>query len=109
MLTLTLRSASSQACSSASVMSGSAATRARRASSCGASFGLGPPPDQSLVNIGVLIVCSSPGSAQNANTSLFSQAGTKQGPVTLTLKDALALAEKNDPALLAATSDAVSE
>jgi outer membrane protein TolC len=56
----------------------------------------------------VLIACSSPGSAQNANTSLFSQAGTKQGPVTLTLKDALALAEKNDPALLAATSDAVS-
>ena len=57
----------------------------------------------------VSIACSSPGSAQNANTSLFSQpAGTKQGPVTLTLKDALALAEKNDPALLAATSDALS-
>jgi hypothetical protein len=45
MLTLTLRSASSQACSSASVMSGSAAMRSRRASSCGASFGLEPPPD----------------------------------------------------------------
>jgi hypothetical protein len=45
MLTLTLRSASSQACNSASVMSGSAATRARRASSCSASFGLGLPPD----------------------------------------------------------------
>jgi len=42
----------------------------------------------------VLIACCLPGSAQNA-------------PVTLTLKDALALAEKNDPAMLAATSDAV--
>ncbi len=65
MLTLTLRSASSQACSSASVMSRLGATRARRPSSCGASFGFRtaagparghfaglPPPDQSLVNIG---------------------------------------------------------
>src|SRR6266568_2653253 len=49
MLTLTLRSASSQACSSLSVISGSAATRARRAASCGASFGFGPPPDRRAV------------------------------------------------------------
>jgi hypothetical protein len=40
---------SSQACSSASVMSGSAATRARRASSRGASFGFGPRPDRRAV------------------------------------------------------------
>lgn len=53
-----------------------------------------------------LIACSSPGPAQNASTSLFSPAGTRPGPVVLTLKDALALAEKNDPALLAAASDA---
>ena len=32
-------------------------------------------------------------------------AQTKDAPATLTLKDALTLAEKNDPALLAASSD----
>jgi hypothetical protein len=46
---LTLRSASSQARSSASMMSGAAATRARWASSCGASFGFGPRPDRRAV------------------------------------------------------------
>ena len=46
--------------------------------------------------------------AQNAISSLFNQPhASKQAPVTLTLKDALALAEKNDPALLAAAGDAV--
>lgn len=49
-----------------------------------------------------------PVGAQNASPSLFSQPhASKQGPVTLTLKDAQALAEKNDPAVLAATSDAM--
>ena len=33
--------------------------------------------------------------------------GSKDAPQTLTLKDALALAENNDPSLLAATSDAI--
>ncbi len=45
----------------------------------------------------ILIACVFPSSAQNA-----------QAPVTLTLKDALVLAEKNDPSLLAATGDAAS-
>jgi outer membrane protein TolC len=45
--------------------------------------------------------------AQTVNSSLSAQnSGSKEAPLTLTLKDALALAEKNDPALLAATSDA---
>ena len=35
-------------------------------------------------------------------------AAANQAPLTLTLKDALALAEKNDPSVLAATSDATS-
>jgi outer membrane protein TolC len=49
-----------------------------------------------------------PVGAQNAHSSLFSQPhASKQGPVILTLKDAQALAEKNDPAVLAATSDAM--
>ncbi len=56
----------------------------------------------------ILIASLSPVCAQNANSSLFNQShSSKQGPVTLTLKDALALAEKNDPAVLAATSDAM--
>src|SRR5947209_18203792 len=49
MLTLISRSTASHTCSSSSVASGWAATRARRASSCGASFGLGPPPERRAV------------------------------------------------------------
>jgi outer membrane protein TolC len=57
----------------------------------------------------VLIAFSSPGSAQDATSSLFAQfSASKHKPVTLTLKDALALAEKNDPSVLAAASDAAS-
>jgi len=44
----------------------------------------------------ILIACALPAITQNATPS----------PVTLTLKDAMALAEKNDPGLLAATGDA---
>jgi outer membrane protein TolC len=54
-----------------------------------------------------LIAGTLPGSAQNASTSLFNQPrAPRQGPETLTLKDALAMAEKNDPAVLAASGDA---
>lgn len=57
----------------------------------------------------IAIVCSAPVCAQNANVSLAGQPDrAKQRPVTLTLKDALALAEENDPAVLAATRDAIS-
>lgn len=49
----------------------------------------------------ILIACALPSCAQNAALS-------KQGPLTLTLKDALALAEKNDPGILAANGDAAS-
>ncbi len=49
-----------------------------------------------------------PGFAQTVSLSLPAQASSaKEAPATLTLKDALALAEKNDPALLAAASDAL--
>ena len=55
-----------------------------------------------------VVASASAGFAQTLNFSLSAQpAGTKQAPATLTLKDALALAAKNDPALLAATSDAI--
>ncbi len=54
-----------------------------------------------------LISVALPGLAQNTSSSLFNQPhALQQGPVTLTLKDALALAERNDPAVLAATGDA---
>lgn len=53
-----------------------------------------------------VMACIAPVSAQNAKVADQSLAA-KQGPVTLTLKDALALAEKNDPAVLAAASDAI--
>jgi outer membrane protein TolC len=57
----------------------------------------------------ILIACALPGSAQNASSSLFSQPhASKQAPLTLTLKDSIALAEKNDPAVLAAAGDAIS-
>ena len=56
----------------------------------------------------VLVACALPGSAQNANASLSTQpGGANHAAVTLTLKEALALAEKNDPAVLAATTDAM--
>lgn len=49
-----------------------------------------------------------PGFGQTVGQSLTAQAsGTKDAPATLTLKDALALAEKNDPGLLTASNDAV--
>lgn len=38
---------------------------------------------------------------------VFAQSGGQPAPVTLTLKDALALAEKNDPSVLAAASDSL--
>jgi outer membrane protein TolC len=54
-----------------------------------------------------LLVSASPGFAQTANFSLPMQpVSSQQAPATLTLNDALALAEKNDPALRAAASDA---
>jgi outer membrane protein len=54
-----------------------------------------------------MIISQSPAVGQTANFSAVTQAGaTQQPPATLTLNDALALAEKNDPALRAATSDA---
>jgi outer membrane protein TolC len=53
-----------------------------------------------------LISVALPGLAQNTSSSSFNQPhALQQGPVTLTLKDALALAERNDPAVLAATGD----
>jgi outer membrane protein TolC len=55
----------------------------------------------------VLIAFTARLSAQDAKVADQS-AAAKQGPVTLTLKDALALAEKNDPAVLAAASDVLS-
>ena len=55
-----------------------------------------------------MATCVLPSFAQTVNFSLAAQpSGTKEAPLTLTLKDALALAEKNDPALFAATSDAI--
>jgi len=57
----------------------------------------------------ILIASALPGSAQNTSSTLFNQpAASKQGPVTLTFKDALVMAEKNDPAVLAAIGDAAS-
>lgn len=48
-----------------------------------------------------------PCGAQDSGASVAAQPVAAQAPVTLTLKDALALAEKNDPALLAAAADAM--
>jgi outer membrane protein TolC len=57
----------------------------------------------------VLAACALPGLAQTVRLSMPAQASSsKEAPSTLTLKDAIALAEKNDPAMLAATSDALS-
>jgi outer membrane protein TolC len=57
----------------------------------------------------VLAACALPVAEQNADASSNTHAaGARQGPVTLTLKDALALAEKNGPGVLAAASDALS-
>jgi outer membrane protein TolC len=57
----------------------------------------------------ILIASALPGSAQNTSSTLFNQpAASKPGPVTLTVKDALVMAEKNDPAVLAAIGDAAS-
>ena len=54
-----------------------------------------------------MAACVLPGFAQTVSLSVPAQSsGAKEAPSTLTLKDALALAEKNDPAMLAATSDA---
>jgi hypothetical protein len=56
-----------------------------------------------------LIVSASASFAQIANFAPLTQpSSTQQSPATLTLKDALALAAKDDPALLAAASDAAS-
>jgi outer membrane protein TolC len=57
----------------------------------------------------VLIAFSWPGCAQDATSSLLAQfSASKHKPLTLTLKDALALAEKNDPSVLSAAADAAS-
>jgi outer membrane protein TolC len=57
----------------------------------------------------ILIASAFAGCAQNATTSLFNQPhASKTAPETLTLKDALAMAEKNDPSVLAAAGDAAS-
>ncbi len=49
-----------------------------------------------------------PGLTQTVSLSASTQSSaTKEAPLTLTLKDALALAEKNDPTMLAAGSDAL--
>lgn len=58
----------------------------------------------------ILIIASAfPCFAQNTSSTLFNQPATsKTGPVILTYKDALVMAEKNDPAVLAATGDAAS-
>jgi len=54
------------------------------------------------------VACVSSSFAQTVNFSVPTQPpGANEAPQTLTLKDALALAEKNDPSLLAATSDAL--
>jgi hypothetical protein len=54
-----------------------------------------------------LIVSASASFAQIVNFAPLTQpSSTQQSPATLTLKDALALAAKNDPALLAVASDA---
>jgi outer membrane protein len=54
-----------------------------------------------------LAACVLPSFGQTGNFSFSPQSsGTKEAPATFTLKDALALAGKNDPALLAAASDA---
>ncbi len=57
----------------------------------------------------LLLTYSSLCAAQTADSGLFHPLPSAQhAPVTLTLKDALALAEKNDPTVLAASGDAVS-
>ena len=57
-----------------------------------------------------LVVSALPALAQGRRTEAFSQAqpqlAAPAGPITLTLKDALALAQKNDPQFLAALGDA---
>ncbi len=55
-----------------------------------------------------LAACVMPAFAQTVSLSVPTQpSGTKEAPPTLTLRDAIALAEKNDPAMLAAASDAL--
>jgi outer membrane protein TolC len=57
----------------------------------------------------ILISYSLPGCSQTANSSLSTQtAESKHAPLTLTFKDALSLAEKNDPTVSAAATDAAS-
>ncbi|MGA7413638.1 MAG: TolC family protein [Bryobacteraceae bacterium] len=55
-----------------------------------------------------MAACVLPGFAQTVSLYVPTQPNaTKEAPLTLTLKDAIALAEKNDPAMLTATSDAL--
>lgn len=66
-------------------------------------------PHTSLAQVIALLVSTSLIQAQTANVLQLAQPGTsQQPPATLTLKDALALAEKNDPAMHAAAGDAAS-
>src|SRR5579863_9034315 len=57
-----------------------------------------------VFGLAFLLSLASPVFAQTSNFSFHPQP-SEQPPATLTLKDALALAAKNDPALLAATTD----
>ena len=73
-----------------------------------ASRELGRTHNRAVAALAVLLLaCFTTGSAQDAKSlSAPQSAGANQAPVTLTLKDALALAERNDPTVLAAASDA---
>lgn len=57
----------------------------------------------------ILISYSLPSCSQTANGSIFNRAvESKRAPLTLTFKDALGLAERNDPTVSAAATDAAS-
>ncbi len=54
----------------------------------------------------LVFACTLPGLAQNPGSSflLNQSADSRHKPITITLKDALAMAQKNDPTVLAAAS-----
>ncbi len=57
----------------------------------------------------LLITCCLPGCTQTANAQFsISLPDARHAPLTLTFKDALGLAEKNDPTVSAAATDAAS-
>ena len=64
---------------------------------------------KTTISIVAAIVFALPSYAQDTPGSLSSQVNSaKHEPITITLKDALGLAERNDPSVLAASSDATS-